>query len=129
MNLKASISRLFRQLARQSANGTEFRGSETQCPGCDREVSLWDFHRIPDMAARKNIGRSVGMCVPGRYATGDGEYGTFVYCCNCNGTLSLAEKKLLIWHIMAHAHACDEADALCRLDRGNHLCAQIDRGL
>ena len=137
MNLKTKIGRLFRQPVKQPIKSNELRGDETQCPGCHRKVPFRDFHRIFDMAALKSFESSIvresatsgSIYVPGRFASGDGRYGSFVYCQECNERLSLAEKKVLIWHLCAHLPAHDEQDALRRLERGEHLCAQVDKGL
>lgn len=132
MSLKAKVSRLFQRTIESCASQED----AIWCPGCRRKVPLGNFHHIADMVASKEFRGSIvrtsatsgQMVVPGRYASGE-EYGTFVYCEECNETLSLAEKKVLIWHLCAHSPACDEMEAARRLERGNHLCAQIDKGL
>ena len=135
MGLKSRIDQLFRR--RDTNTSPESRGSETRCPGCSRKVPFWDFHRIPDIVALKSFENSIvkesatsgSFYVPGRFACGNGQYGSFVYCQDCNEKLTVAEKKVLIWHLCAHSPACDKPDALRRLERGEHLCAQIDKGL
>ena len=132
MNLKTKFS----QLVQRPVKSCESQGDATRCFGCKREVPLHDFHHIPDMVALKSLQGSIiresatsgSMLVPGRYAIGE-QYRSFVYCEDCDKKLSLAEKKVLVWHLCAHSPACDEQDALCRLRRGEHLCAQIDNGL
>ena len=112
------------------------RDYKGRCPGCKGEYEFGgdyiEFHHIPDVAAFKTVQDSIvrtsptsgQMSVPGKFST---EYGTFIWCEDCDASLSDAKKKELIWYLCARTQ--NEADALRQLERGRHLCAQIDKGL
>ena len=57
---------------------------------------------------------------------------TFPYCETCHCRVSLGEKKILIWRLVSCAGFWpgeEEEDAIRRLERGEMLCRQIDKGL
>jgi len=86
------------------------RDYKARCPGCGRQCEFGgddnEFHPIPNI---------------------HGAGWSLIYCKDCNTSLTIAKKKELVWYICARSR--DEAEALHHLERGRHLCAQIDNGL
>lgn len=95
-----------------------------RCLNCRREydfgVGEGRFHGLSDLVAGWENGRLV---IPGLHSGGH----ALLYCEECHKTMSLEQKKALVWRICCQSF--DEASAVEALARARHLCAQIDEGL